>query len=112
MFSRLPGKVSRCDVDIVKCTQKVSLQAGKFCSYETKNISITEISHMTKQDLATREYFSSHMNAMQLFILFHNKARSRLQTCRNVFSVNRDNFCPQQQALIQKTENAAQINFG
>ena len=23
MFSRLPGKVSRCDVDFVKCKQKV-----------------------------------------------------------------------------------------
>ena len=29
MFSRLPGKVSRRDVDFVKCKQKVFLLSGK-----------------------------------------------------------------------------------
>ena len=29
MFSRLPGKVSRCDVDFVKCNQKVFSPSGK-----------------------------------------------------------------------------------
>ena len=32
MFSRLPGKVSRCDVDFVKCKQKVFPLSGKVCS--------------------------------------------------------------------------------
>ena len=36
MFFRLPGKVSRCDVDFVKCKQKVFLykknkETQKFC---------------------------------------------------------------------------------
>ena len=73
MFSRLLGKVSRCDVDFVKCKQKVFRLAEKLCSYETKTISVTEIS--------LSQYpgkLSSHMNAKQLFILFHIKARSRL----------------------------------
>ena len=33
MFSRLPGKVSRCDVDFVKCKQIVFRKAGKLCSF-------------------------------------------------------------------------------
>ena len=71
MFSRLPGKVPRCDVDFVKCKQKL-------CSYGTKIISVAEISPVSKRDLGTRQNFSSHMTAMQLFILFHNNAGSRL----------------------------------
>ena len=29
MFSRFPGKVSCCDIDFVKCKQKVSSLSGK-----------------------------------------------------------------------------------
>ena len=78
MFSRLPGKVSRYGVDFVKCKQKVFPLSGKVVLIWEKIISVTEISPVSKRDLGTRENFSSHMNAMQLFIFFHNKARSRL----------------------------------
>ena len=87
MFSRLLGKVSRCDVNFVKCKQKVFPLSRKVEFIWHKIISVTEISSVSKRDLGTWENFSSHMNAMKLFILFHNKARSHLQTCRNVFSV-------------------------
>ena len=36
MFSRLPGKVSRCDVDFVKCQQKVFPRSGKVVFIEDK----------------------------------------------------------------------------
>ena len=50
MFSRLPGKVSCCDIDFVKCKQNVFRDlAGKLCSYETKIISVTEISPVSKR---------------------------------------------------------------
>ena len=77
-FSRLPGKVSRCDVDFVKCKQIAFPLGGKLCSYGIKIISVTEISPVSKRHFGARENVSSNMNAMQLFILFHNKARSRL----------------------------------
>ena len=47
MFSRLPDKVSRCDIDFVKCKQKVFLLKGK----------VTEISPVSKRDLETQENF-------------------------------------------------------
>ena len=73
MFSRLPGKVSCCDVDFVKCKQKVFPLSGKIVFiYGIKMISVTEISPVSKRDLGTRENFSSHMNATQLFILFRD----------------------------------------
>ena len=59
VFSRLPGKVSRCDVDLVKCKQRVFPLSGKVVSFETKIISVTEISPVSKQDLGTRENLSS-----------------------------------------------------
>ena len=78
MFSRLPGKVSRCDVDFVKCKQKVFPLSGKVVFIWDKN-------YLGHRDLACQQArsrytgkLSSDMNAMQLFILFHNKARSRL----------------------------------
>ena len=57
MFSRLPGKVSRYDVDFVSVNRKFSRLAGKLCSYETKIISVTEISPVSKRELGTRENF-------------------------------------------------------
>ena len=78
MFSRLPGKVSRCDVDFVKCKQKVFPLSGKVVFIWDKN-------YLGHRDLACQQArcrypgkLSSHMNAVQLFILFHNKVRSRL----------------------------------
>ena len=64
MFSRLSGKVSRCDVDFVKCKRKVFPLSGKVMFIWDKIISVTEISPVSKRDLGTRENFSSHMNAM------------------------------------------------
>ena len=55
MFSCLPDKVSRCDVDFVN--RKFSHLTGKLCSYETKIILVTEISPVSKRDLGTRENF-------------------------------------------------------
>ena len=66
VFPLTVGKISRCDVDFVKCEQKVFPLSGKVVFICDENY------------LGTRENFSSHMNAMQLFILFHNKTRSRL----------------------------------
>ena len=37
MFSRLPGKVSRCDVDFIKCKQKVFPLSGKVVFIWDKN---------------------------------------------------------------------------
>ena len=37
MFSRLPGKVSRCDVDLVKCKRKVFPLSGKVMFIWDKN---------------------------------------------------------------------------
>ena len=37
MFSRLPGKVSRCDVDFVKCKEKVFPLSGKVVFIRNKN---------------------------------------------------------------------------
>ena len=37
MFSRLPGKVSRCDVDFVKCKQKIFSLSGKVVFIWDKN---------------------------------------------------------------------------
>ena len=78
MFSRLPGKVSRCDVDFVKGKQKVFPLSGKVVFIWDKN-------YLGHRDLACQqmrsrypEKLSSSMNAKQLFILFHIKARSRL----------------------------------
>ena len=45
MFSHLPGKISRGDVDFVKCKER------KLCSYGIKIISVTEISPVIKRDL-------------------------------------------------------------
>ena len=66
MLFPLPGNVFRCGVDFVMCKQKVFPlnEGGKLCSYETKIISITEISPVSKRDFGTRDNFSSHMNAM------------------------------------------------
>ena len=78
MFSRLPGKVSRYDVDFVKCKQKGFPLSGKVVFVSDKN-------YLGHRDLACQQARSryprklwSHMNAKQLFILFHIKARSRL----------------------------------
>ena len=75
---RLPGKVSHCDADFVKCKQKVFPLSGKV-------VFIWDRNYLGHRDLACqqarsryRENFSSHMNPMQLFILFHNKTRPRL----------------------------------
>ena len=72
MFSRLPGKVSCCDVDFVKCKQKVFPLSEKVVFIWDKNDLVTEISPVSKRDLGTRENFSSHMNVTQLFILFRD----------------------------------------
>ena len=82
-LSRLPGKVSVCDVALSKSTIEKLLNDRKFsgkvgymlCSYGQNIIPCTEISPVNKRDLGTRENFSSHMNAVELFILSHNKAR-------------------------------------
>ena len=86
MFSRLPGKVSRCDLDFVECKQKVFPLSGKV-------VFIWDQNYLGHRDLACQQArsrypgkLSSHINAKKLFILFHIKARSRLWTCRNVFS--------------------------
>ena len=70
----LSGEVSCCDVGFVKCKQKVVSPSRKVVFIRDKNYLVTEISPMSKRDLGTRENVSSRMNAMQLFILFHNKA--------------------------------------
>ena len=62
MFSRLPGKVSRCDVDFVTCKQKVFPLSGKVVFTWDRN-------YLGHRDLGTRENFSFHMNSVQLFIL-------------------------------------------
>ena len=52
MFSPLPGKVSRGDVDFVKCKQKVFPLSGKVVFiWDKKIISVTEISPVIKRDL-------------------------------------------------------------
>ena len=71
MCSHLQGKVSRCDVDFVKCKQKVFPLSGKAVFIWDKN-------YLGNRDLACqqarcrhpRENFSSHMNAMQLLYYF------------------------------------------
>ena len=60
IFSRLAGKVSRFDVDFVKC------KAGKLCSYEIKIISVTEISlvNLSKCFLGDRDNFCPYKQAI------------------------------------------------
>ena len=90
MFSRLPGKVSRCDVDFVKCKQKVfPLLAGKLCSYETKIISVTEI---------YREEYKA------IFHIISYQGEISLVNLSKCFFGNRDNFCPYEQALTVWSE--------
>ena len=48
MFSRLPGKVSRCDVDLVKCKQKVFQLSGKVVFIWDKN-------YLSHRDLACQQ---------------------------------------------------------
>ena len=74
---------------------------------------------MSKRDLGTRENVSSRMNAMQLFILFHNKASLAYRLVEMFFFGNRDNFCPYEQALkdfrsvyvTHLSINGTEINF-
>ena len=75
MFSRLLGKVSRYDVDFVKCKQKVFPLSGKLVFTWDKN-------YLGHRDLACQSVpgktFRPIRTQKQLFILFHSKARSRL----------------------------------
>ena len=78
MFSRLPGKVSRCDVDFVKYKQKVFPLSGKVVFIRDKN-------YLGHRDLACQQARSRYPGKLFVpyerncnFSLFHNKARSRL----------------------------------
>ena len=63
MFFRLSGNVSRCDVDFVKCKQKVF-------SLSRKVLFIWDRNYLVHRDLACQQ---ARSQAMQLFILFHNR---------------------------------------
>ena len=53
MFSRLPGKVSRCDVDLVKCKRKVFPLSGKVVFIWDKN-------YLGHRDLACQQARCRH----------------------------------------------------
>ena len=70
MFSRLPGKVSRGDVDFVKCKQKVFPLSGKVVFIWDKN----DLGH---RDLACHQA-RSRLTQGNFSYYFRKKARSRL----------------------------------
>ena len=99
MFSRLPGKVSRGDVDFVQCKQKVFPLSGKVVFIWDKN-------YLGHRDLACHQARSRL--AGKLFASYERKltfhtisVRKRDLACKLVemFLGNRDNFCPYEQAL-------------
>ena len=67
MFFRLPGKVSRCDVDFVKCKQKVFSLSGKVVFIWDKNF-------LGHRDLACQQARSRYPG--KLFVPYeHNVSR-------------------------------------
>ena len=71
MFSRLPGKVYRCDVDFVKRKQKLKFPAKRECcvhAYGTKIISVTDIAlvNLSKCFLGNRENFFPNEQALSI----------------------------------------------
>ena len=92
MFFRLPGKVSRRDVDFVKCKQKV--------------VFIWDKNYLGHRDLACQQarsrypeklFFPYERNATFHIIL--KQGEISLVNLSKCFLGNRDNFCPYEQAL-------------
>ena len=52
MFSRLPGKVSRGDVDFVKCKQKVFPLSGKVVFIWDKKLSRSPRSRLSSSEIS------------------------------------------------------------
>ena len=99
MFSRLPGKVSRGDVDFVKCKQKVFPLSGKVVFIWHKN-------YLSHRDLACHQARSRLTG--ELFVSYERKAtfhtifvRRRDLACK-CFLANRENFFPYEQALSHR----------
>ena len=65
MFSRLPGKVSRCDVGFVKCKQKVFPLSGKVVFIWDKN-------YLGHRDLACQQARSRYPG--KLFVPYERNA--------------------------------------
>ena len=97
MFSRLPGKVSRGDVDFVKCKQKVFPLSGKVVFIWDKN-------YLGHQNLAchqarsrlTGKLFVSYERKVTFHTIFVEISLVNLSKC---FFANRENFFPYEQAL-------------
>ena len=97
MFSRLPGKVSRCDVDFVKCKQKFFPLSGKV-------VFIWDENYLGHRDLACQQARSRYQG--KLFVPYERNATFHIISCEislvnlsKCFLGNRDNFCPYEQAL-------------
>ena len=52
MFSRLPGKVSCCDVDFVKCKQKVFPLSGESCVHMRQKLSRSPRSRLSASEMS------------------------------------------------------------
>ena len=65
MFSRLPGKVSRCDVDFVKCKQTVFPLSGKVVFIWGKN-------YLDHRDLTCQQARSRYSG--KLFVPYERNA--------------------------------------
>ena len=90
MLSRLPGKVSRCDVDFVN--RKFSRLAGIYISRSPRSrLSASEISVPGKTFVSHERKATFHIISYQGEISLVN-----LSKC---FLGDRDNFCPYEQAL-------------
>ena len=78
MLSRLSGKVSRGDVDCVKCEKKVFPLSGKV-------VPMSHVGQNGHRDFACQQARSRYPGKLFIsyernvtFDIFHNKARSRL----------------------------------
>ena len=90
MSFRLPGRVCRCDVDFVKCKQKVFPLSGKVVFIWGKN-------YHGHRDLACQQARSRYpRNGKTTYYFIMSKC----------FLGNRDNFCPYEHAGPKNAELA------
>ena len=98
MFSRLPGKVSRCDVDLVKCKQKVFPLSG-IVVFLRQQLSWSPRSRLPASEISVPgETFVSYERKATFHIISYQGEIS-LVNLSKWFLGNRDNFCPYEQAL-------------
>ena len=103
MFSRLPGKVSRGDVDFVKCKQNVFPLSGKV-------VFIWDENYLGHRDLAchqarsrlTGKLFVSYERKVTFHTIFVSQGEILLVNLSKCFLANRENFFPYDQALRHK----------